>query len=62
MVNHPCSSQPFSKAENDGVAISILLLRVQTLLQASSSAGTPALPSRFTGCSLAGCGWRWEMR
>lgn len=27
----------------------------------SCSTGTPAIPSWFSGCSLAGHGWRWEM-
>lgn len=60
VVNHPCNSQPFFKAGDDGMAMSTLVLQVQTLLQLSSSAGTPVIPSQFTGGSLAGRGWRWE--
>lgn len=60
MVNHPCSSQPFSKAGDGGVAMSTLLLWVQALLQPPSSAGAPAIPSQFTGSSPGGRGWRWE--
>jgi len=59
VVKHPCGRQPFSEAGHGGVAVSTFLPWMQTLLQPSSSAGTPAVPPQFSG---GGWGSEWDTR